>query len=238
MEEGVSMLQNRLQEMSSMSACDSEIAFDATPQQTLQVGAQRRAALLGQRPVVVWLTGLSGAGKSTIADQVDLRLHDLGFSTVVLDGDNLRRGLNGDLGFTDGDRSENVRRVAHVADMMADAGLIVIVSLISPYRRDRDEARRIVGAVRFLEVFVDASIETCARRDPKGLYARARSGALRLFTGIGSDYERPLAPDLHIPSDRLDAPSSARLLLQTLLDGRLALPASDAATQAPSGRAP
>lgn len=196
---------------------------EVTPRQILQVDPGSRSVLLEQRPVVVWLTGLSGAGKSTIADHLDARLHAMGFSTAVLDGDNLRRGLNADLGFTEEDRSENVRRVAHVAQLMADAGLIVIVSLISPYERDRAQAKRVVGASRFLEVFVDASIETCADRDPKGLYARARTGSIRLFTGIGSAYERPQSPDLRIRSDRMDVPSSVDLLLQTLLKRGLAV---------------
>jgi adenylyl-sulfate kinase len=191
---------------------------EQTPRQTLQVDTCSRARLQNQRPVVVWLTGLSGAGKSTIADHLDTRLHAMGFKTAVLDGDNLRRGLNGDLGFTDAERSENVRRVAHVADLMADAGLIVIVSLISPFRSDRERARSIVGAERFLEVFVDAPVEVCAARDPKGLYARARSGSLQLFTGIGSAYERPTTQDLHIHSDRVAVPSAVGILVEALLE--------------------
>lgn len=187
-----------------------------TPWQTMVVTPADRALSLGQSPRVVWLTGLSGAGKSTIADLVDRKLHALGRHSVVLDGDNLRHGLTADLGFSDADRSENVRRVAHVAALMADAGLIVVVSLISPFRADREKARETVGPGRFVEVFVDASLETCRARDPKGMYARALAGNLPRFTGIGAAYERPEAPDLHLDSEGRSAEDNADAVLDRL----------------------
>lgn len=175
-----------------------------------------RALSLGQSPRVVWLTGLSGAGKSTIADLVDRKLHALGQHSVVLDGDNLRHGLTADLGFSEADRSENARRVAHVAALMADAGLIVIVSLISPFRADREKARETVGPERFVEVFVDASLETCEARDPKGMYARARAGLLPRFTGVGAAYERSDPVDLHLDADGRSAEDNADTILERL----------------------
>ena len=157
-----------------------------------------RAAQKGQRPAILWFTGLSGAGKTTIANLVEVRLHALGVHTAMLDGDNLRHGLNKDLGFTEADRTENVRRVAHVAALMADAGLVVLVSLISPYRADRDAARGLAGPDEFLEVFVDTTVDECRRRDVKGLYAKADAGLVRNFTGVSAPYEPPTAPDLHL----------------------------------------
>jgi bifunctional enzyme CysN/CysC len=171
------------------------------PWQALEVTPAARAGLLRQSPAVLWFTGLSGAGKSTISDLLDRRLHALGRHTVVLDGDNLRHGLNADLGFSDADRVENMRRVAHVANLMADAGIIVLVSLISPFAAERARARDVIGTERFVEVFVDAPIETCRQRDPKGHYARAASGQLRQFTGVSAGYEPPDEPDVHLRTD-------------------------------------
>jgi len=167
----------------------------------LHRGAIDRAAreqLLRQRGCVVWLTGLSGAGKSTIAHALQERLHEEGKLAYVLDGDNLRHGLNGDLGFSDHDRRENIRRVGEVAALFADAGIITVTAFISPFRADRDRARAIVGDERFFEVFLDVPIEICESRDPKGLYRKARAGEIADFTGISSPYEPPLAPALTI----------------------------------------
>jgi bifunctional enzyme CysN/CysC len=166
--------------------------------QALDVDRDARAALKHQRPAVVWFTGLSGAGKSTIANLVDKRLHALGRHTCLLDGDNVRHGLNRDLGFTDADRVENVRRVAEVAKLMADAGLIVLVSFISPFRAERRVARELLPPGEFVEVHVDVPLAEAERRDPKGLYAKARRGELRNFTGLDSPYEPPEAPELRI----------------------------------------
>ena len=159
-----------------------------------------RAAAKGQRPAVLWFTGLSGSGKSTIASLVEQRLHALGRHTYVLDGDNLRHGLNRDLGFSEADRVENIRRAAEAARLMADAGLIVLASFISPYRSDRDSARERMAPGEFLEVFIDTPIAECRRRDPKGLYKRVDAGLIRNFTGVDAPYEPPAAPDLHLPT--------------------------------------
>ncbi len=166
--------------------------------QSLDVRKQERALLKHQRPAVFWFTGLSGSGKSTIANLLEKKLHASGRHTYILDGDNIRHGLNRDLGFTDQDRVENIRRVAEVARLMADAGLIVIVSFISPFRAERRMARELMGEGEFVEVFVDTPFEECARRDPKGLYKRAISGALKNFTGVDSPYEAPEAPEIHL----------------------------------------
>ena len=187
--------------------------------QDIQVGAAERAGLMGQRPVVVWFTGLSGAGKSTIANLVDAALHGAGRHTALLDGDNLRHGLCRDLGFTEADRVENVRRVGEVAALMADAGLIVLVCLISPYRADRQAARERVGAGRFVEVFVDAPVEACRRRDPKGLYARADQGAIPNFTGVSAPYEAPEGAEVHVLSDAMSAAEAAGLVVARVLGG-------------------
>ena len=163
-----------------------------------EVDRDARARLKHQTPRVLWLTGLSGSGKSTVADALERRLYALGMHTFVLDGDNVRTGINKDLGFTPEDRAENVRRVAEAAKLMLDAGLIVIVALISPFRADRRAAREIFDDGDFLEVFVDTPVEMCATRDPKGLYAKAQSGTLPNMTGIGQEYEPPERADVHL----------------------------------------
>jgi bifunctional enzyme CysN/CysC len=164
--------------------------------QALEIDKNARAMLKSQKPCVLWLTGLSSAGKSTIANSVEQLLHQQGHHTVLLDGDNIRHGLNRDLGFTDEDRVENIRRVAEVAKLMVDAGLIVIVSFISPFRSERRMARGLVGEDEFIEIYVNTSLAICEARDPKGLYKLARAGRLPNLTGIGSVYELPEQPDL------------------------------------------
>jgi bifunctional enzyme CysN/CysC len=159
--------------------------------QAFDVTKYARARLNGQRPVLLWFTGLSGAGKSTIANSLEQKLHALGKRTFVLDGDNVRHGLNRDLGFTEADRVENIRRVAEVAKLFVEAGLIAIVSFISPFRAEREMARGLMGPDEFIEIFVDTPLEICEQRDPKGLYKKARRGELRNFTGLDSPYERP-----------------------------------------------
>lgn len=166
--------------------------------QALAVDKAARAALKGQRPCCLWFTGLSGSGKSTVASQVEKRLNALGHHTYVLDGDNVRHGLNRDLGFTDADRVENIRRIAEVAKLFVDAGLIVMVSFISPFRAERRLARDLFAPGEFLEIFVDTPLEVCERRDPKGLYKKARAGQLKNFTGIDSAYEVPDAAEMHL----------------------------------------
>ncbi len=186
--------------------------------QVLEVDRAARAAQKAQSPAVIWLTGLSGAGKSTIANLMEKRLFALGTHTYLLDGDNVRHGLNRDLGFTPADRVENIRRVAHVARLMADAGLVVIVSFISPFQAERALARQIMEPVDFVEVFVDASFETCARRDPKGLYKRALAGEIPNFTGLDSPYETPEDPELTLRTETGSPEDMADRLCAFLLE--------------------
>jgi adenylylsulfate kinase len=160
------------------------------------VGRAEREELLRQRGCMIWLTGLSGSGKSTIARGLERRLYNGGRLTYVLDGDNVRQGLNSDLNFAAADRQENIRRIGEVAGLFVDAAVITVVAFISPFRIDRERVRQKVGADRFVEVFVDAPIAVCESRDPKGLYRRARAGEILEFTGISSPYEPPLSPDL------------------------------------------
>ncbi len=176
--------------------------------QAMKIDKQARAETKQQRPCVLWFTGLSGSGKSTIADLVEQQLHAMGHHTMLLDGDNVRHGLNRDLGFTDEDRVENIRRVAEVARLMTDAGLITLVSFISPFRSERKLARERQTAGEFIEIFVDAPLAVCEARDPKGLYRKARSGQLPNFTGIGSPYEPPETPELHLCADERSSPET------------------------------
>jgi bifunctional enzyme CysN/CysC len=187
--------------------------------QATTVNRAARAAALGQKPRLLWLTGLSGAGKSTIADLVEKQLHAMGRHTYLLDGDNVRHGLCHDLGFTEADRIENIRRVSEVARLMVDAGLIVIASFISPYSAERHAVREKFAADEFVEIFVDASLELAESRDPKGLYKKARRGELRNFTGIDAPYEAPTAPELHIDTALCDAETAARRIVD-FLDAR------------------
>jgi bifunctional enzyme CysN/CysC len=166
--------------------------------QATLLGKAERAAQKHQRPAIVWLTGLSGAGKSTIANIVERQLHAAGHHTMLLDGDNLRHGLSRDLGFTEADRVENIRRTGEVAKLLVDAGLIVLCSFISPYRAEREMVRRLVSDGEFVEVFVDTPIDECARRDPKGLYAKAKAGTIKNFTGFDAPYEPPTNPEVHL----------------------------------------
>ncbi|MBM3648466.1 MAG: adenylyl-sulfate kinase [Alphaproteobacteria bacterium] len=184
--------------------------------QRFAIDQAARSAIKGHRPAVLWFTGLSGSGKSTIADAVERRLLALGCHTYLLDGDNVRHGLNRDLGFTDADRVENIRRVIELAHLMADAGLIVLVSFISPFRAERQQARERLADYGFLEIFVDASLEECERRDPKGLYRKARAGALKNFTGIDSAYEPPEAPEVHLHSVETTVEREVELIFEAL----------------------
>ena len=172
--------------------------------QFFEINKEARGALNQQKPMCIWFTGLSGSGKSTIANALEKELFKQGKRTYILDGDNVRHGLNQDLGFTEADRIENIRRVSEVAKLMVDAGLIVLVTFISPFQKDRDLARSRFAEDEFIEVFVDTPIEECEKRDPKGLYAKARRGEIKNFTGIDSAYERPNNPSLIINGQNLD----------------------------------
>ena len=188
--------------------------------QHLDVSRETHAALKGQMPAVVWFTGLSGAGKSTIANLVEKKLAARGRHTFLLDGDNVRHGLNRDLGFTEADRIENIRRVGEVARLMADAGLIVLTAFISPFRAERHMVRRMVPEGEFFEIFVDTPLADAEKRDVKGLYAKARAGELKNFTGIDSPYEPPEKPEIHIDTTKLSADEAADLIVEKLLGRR------------------
>ena len=184
---------------------------------SLEIDRHARATIKGQKPLCLWFTGLSGSGKSTIANLVDRRLHALGYHSYILDGDNVRHGLNKDLGFTAEDRVENIRRVAEVARLMTDAGLIVLVSFISPFRAERRMAREMFAPGEFAEVFVDTPIEVCEARDAKGLYAKARAGEIRNFTGIDSPYELPESPDITLHNANVQADALAQQLVDQIV---------------------
>jgi bifunctional enzyme CysN/CysC len=185
--------------------------------QALDVTREARAALKGQKPRLLWFTGLSGAGKSTIANLVEGKLHTLGRHSFLLDGDNVRLGLNRDLGFSDADRAENIRRVGETAKLMLDAGLIVLAAFISPFRAERRTVREMLPPGEFVEIFIDAPLAEAEARDPKGLYAKARGGLIPNFTGIGSPYEPPEAPEIHIDTTAMSAEDAADEIVRYLL---------------------
>lgn len=182
-----------------------------------QVSQAERCKLLNQQPVTIWLTGLSAAGKSTLAFALERALIDQGHACYVLDGDNVRHGLNRNLGFSHEDRTENIRRIAEVAKLINDAGLIVIAAFISPYRADRELARAIIGGDCFREVYVSTSLSVCESRDPKGLYIKAREGKVAEFTGISSPYEEPELPDMVIDTAQLSLEQAVKQLISLAL---------------------
>lgn len=183
------------------------------------VTRQERSALNGHQPAVLWFTGLSGSGKSTLANAVDAALHHTcGAHTYVLDGDNIRTGLNRDLGFSLADRTENIRRIGEVARLLSDAGLIVLTAFISPLRADRQTARMLLNEIPFLEIYVDCPLEECIRRDPKGLYAKAQAGVIGEFTGISSPYEAPRSPELVLDTSRQSLEACVAAVIGLLKD--------------------
>ena len=185
--------------------------------QNTTISRHQRAEAKGQNPVVLWMTGLSGSGKSTIANAVELELANKGYHTYLLDGDNVRHGLNKDLGFTDADRIENIRRIGEVSKLMADAGLIVITAFISPFQSERNMVREMMKKGEFVEIFVDTPLEVAEKRDVKGLYAKARSGKLNNFTGIDSPYEKPPSPEIRIDTTKSDIDEAASLIVNYYL---------------------
>jgi bifunctional enzyme CysN/CysC len=189
--------------------------------QALSVTREDRERLNGHQGKVIWFTGLSGSGKSTIANALEKALHAEGRRTYILDGDNVRQGLNKDLGFTDADRVENIRRVAEVAKLMMDAGLIVMTAFISPFRAERQMARELIGADNFIEVFVDTPLAVCEQRDPKGLYKKARSGQLPNMTGINSPYEAPLSPELVVDTAQRGVEAAIKAITYSLLNKQI-----------------
>jgi len=180
-----------------------------------------RNSLNNHKSGLVWFTGLSASGKSTIAHAVEKELHDRGIRTYVLDGDNVRHGLNSNLGFSPEDRKENIRRIGEVAKLMADAGIVVFTAFISPYREDRDTVRKLFEGDHFYEVFVKCSIEECERRDPKGLYKKARAGIIKNYTGISSPYEEPLVPELIVDTEHLTIEESVNQVIGFLCERNL-----------------
>jgi adenylylsulfate kinase len=180
------------------------------------VSPEERQAIFGNKGAVVWMTGLSGSGKSTVCRRVEQLLLERGVHTYVLDGDNIRFGLNKDLGFSPADRTENIRRIGEVAKLFADACVVTLTAFISPYRADRDNVRKLMPAGQFIEAYVDASVEVCEGRDPKGLYKKARAGQIPEFTGISAPYEQPESPELVIPTANMTVDESARVVVEFL----------------------
>ena len=178
------------------------------------VSSKERSNLKNQKPLLLWFTGLSGSGKSTIANKVEIALYQKGIHTYLLDGDNVRKGLNNNLSFSPEDRTENIRRIAEVSNLMIDAGLVVLAAFISPYKKDREMIKKTVKDSRFVEVFVDASIEECERRDVKGLYAKARKGLIKDFTGVNAPYETPQNPDVLIDTENTSVEEAVSKVLK------------------------
>ncbi len=175
-----------------------------------------RAELLDQKPMLLWFTGLSGSGKSTIANTLEKRLYQLKYKTVLLDGDNIRHGLNSNLGFTDSDRVENIRRIAEVSKLFVEAGIIVITAFISPFIKDRKIVKDLLEENEFIEIFIDTPIEICKKRDPKGLYKKAMQGEIKDFTGVSSPYEAPVKPNINLKTDKLSIDESVDKILEYL----------------------
>jgi len=182
-----------------------------------EVNKQKRAEAKKQKPMIIWFTGLSGSGKSTIADALEKKLFADGYHTYLLDGDNIRHGINKNLGFSDEDRTENIRRIGEISKLFVDAGLIVITAFISPFQSDRDTVRRLVDDGEFIEVFVDTPLEVCEERDPKGMYKKARAGIIKQFTGIDSPYEAPVEPEVVCKTDQ-DINKTVQILATELLE--------------------
>ena len=174
----------------------------------------QREQLRGHKAYLLWFTGLSGSGKSTLANLVEIALHKSGLSTYILDGDNIRQGINKDLSFTPEDRTENIRRIAEISTLMLDAGVVTLAAFVSPYIKDREAVKQIVGQDNFIEIFVNTSLEECERRDVKGLYKKARAGEIKNMTGISAPYEAPINPDLEVVTDGYSIEESVKTILE------------------------
>ena len=185
--------------------------------QEYQISSTQRALHMGHKPLLIWFTGLSGSGKSTLANAVEQKLYAAGIKTYTLDGDNVRHGLNKDLGFGPEARTENIRRIAEVANLMLDAGLVVLSAFVSPYLKDRQAIKEVVGDEGFMEVFVDTPLEVCEERDVKGLYAKARAGQISEFTGISAPYQAPERPDFRVDTSVTGLDDSATMLTELIL---------------------
>ncbi|MFG0773299.1 adenylyl-sulfate kinase [Vibrio plantisponsor] len=197
---------------------DNDSVSDDIVWHNTTVTHQDRVKLKRQQPVVLWFTGLSGSGKSTVANAVESKLLSLGKHSYLLDGDNVRHGLNKDLGFSDADRIENIRRIGEVAKLFVDSGAIVLTAFISPFISDRQQARELLAEKQFLEVFIDTPLEICEQRDPKGLYKKARKGEIKNFTGIDSKYEAPLNPEIHVKTANKSIEECAELVVKQLME--------------------
>ncbi|MDB2389293.1 adenylyl-sulfate kinase [Flavobacteriaceae bacterium] len=185
--------------------------------QEYQISSIQRVLHMGHKPLLIWFTGLSGSGKSTLANAVEQKLYAAGIKTYTLDGDNVRHGLNKDLGFGPEARTENIRRIAEVANLMLDAGLVVLSAFVSPYLKDRQAIKEVVGNAGFMEVFVDTPLEVCEQRDVKGLYAKARAGQISDFTGISAPYQAPERPDFRVDTSVTGLDDSASMLTELIL---------------------
>lgn len=197
---------------------DNDSVSDDIVWHNTTVTHQDRVKLKRQQPVVLWFTGLSGSGKSTVANAVESKLLSLGKHSYLLDGDNVRHGLNKDLGFSDADRIENIRRIGEVAKLFLDSGAIVLTAFISPFISDRQQARELLAEKQFLEVFIDTPLKICEQRDPKGLYKKARKGEIKNFTGIDSKYEAPLNPEIHVKTANKSIEECAELVVKQLME--------------------
>lgn len=204
--------------MNPYSKKQNESVSDDVVWHNATVSPQERSQLKQQQPVVLWFTGLSGSGKSTVANAVEKKLLELGKHSYLLDGDNVRHGLNKDLGFSDGDRVENVRRIGEVAKLFVDSGTIVLTAFISPFILDRTQVRELFDDGQFLEVFIDTPLEVCEQRDPKGLYKKARAGEIKHFTGIDSEYEAPTSSEIHVRTAEATIEACAQQIIDTLTE--------------------
>lgn len=197
----------------------NEISKNIVPHD-YKIDRQAREGLLKQKAQIIWFVGLSGSGKSTIANIVEQKLHEKGYATYLLDGDNVRMGLNKDLGFSDADREENIRRIGQVAKLFVDAGTIVLSAFVSPFEKDRQQVRDLVGDGEFVEVFVNCPLEVCEQRDVKGLYAKARAGEIKDFTGISSPFEEPKNPEVEVRTDLLNIEESVDKIVNLIIENQ------------------